>query len=65
MRRYQILIFVCLIIGLNSCERVKYFPDNPIVCNNTLILAHKGGGTFDNGNTLEGCMYGLELLDGI
>lgn len=65
MKRYQILIFTSLIIGLNSCERVKYFPDNPIVNNNTFILAHKGGGTFDNGNTLEGCMYGLELLDGI
>jgi glycerophosphoryl diester phosphodiesterase len=44
---------------------VKYFPDRPIFCDKTNILAHKGGGSFDEGNTLEACKYGLALFDGI
>lgn len=48
-----------------SCERVEYYPDRPLVFEKTLIIAHQGGGTFDAGNSMEGCMYGLERADGI
>ena len=61
MRRYLLMLSLFLV----SCERVSYFPDKPIVEPKTFLLAHKGGGYFDKGNTLEGCIHGLTQLDGI
>lgn len=55
-----ILLFIA-----TSCSRVKYFPDNPITVSNTIILAHKGGGSFDEGNTYEACKLGFAKLEGI
>lgn len=54
-----------LAIFLISCERVEYFPDKPISVSQTHILAHKGGGYFDKGNSLAACMHGFTKLDGI
>jgi glycerophosphoryl diester phosphodiesterase len=59
------LILISLFFSLASCERVAYFPDKPIGEAKTFILAHKGGGYFDKGNTLEGCIHGFTSLDGI
>lgn len=56
---------ILLIIGLCSCERIYYFPDKPLIGSQTVIIAHKGGGFFDDGNTFEGCMYGLVNFEGI
>jgi glycerophosphoryl diester phosphodiesterase len=53
------------IVILFSCERVEYYPDKPIVVSKANIIAHKGGGTFDRGDTMEACQYGLEMADGI
>jgi glycerophosphoryl diester phosphodiesterase len=57
-----ILIFLALSA---SCERVVYFPDHPVVTGNPRIIAHKGGGEFDGGNTMKSCAYGLANADGI
>lgn len=48
-----------------QCKRVEYFPDNPVEFTGTKFLGHRGGGYFDEGNTLAGCKYGLSLMDGI
>jgi glycerophosphoryl diester phosphodiesterase len=61
----QILIFLIILFIAASCVRIVYFPDRPLIVEKTIILAHKGGGTFDEGNTLEACKYGLALADGI
>ena len=55
-----VFLFACI-----SCNRVEYYPDRQSPYTETYILAHKGGGDFDDGNTLEGCMFGLSLFDGI
>jgi glycerophosphoryl diester phosphodiesterase len=60
----RIAIILLIIVSI-SCERVTYFPDNPIVGDKTYMLAHKGGGSFDEGNTMEACIYGLTMADGI
>lgn len=53
-------------VTLTECERVEYYPDNPITNVITRVLAHKGGGgSFGEGNSLEACVYGLERLEGI
>jgi len=65
MKRFIIFICIILITVFISCDRVEYFPDNPIEFNKTCYLAHKGGGEFDDGNTFQGCLYGFEMLDGI
>lgn len=62
MWKLFILLTVFILI---SCDRVEYFPDNPIIVNKTIVLAHKGGGSFDEGNTFEACKLGLDKLDGI
>jgi glycerophosphoryl diester phosphodiesterase len=56
---------ILLVVVAFSCERVEYFPDKPIHDSATRILAHKGGGFFDDGNTLAACIYGLQVADGI
>jgi glycerophosphoryl diester phosphodiesterase len=48
-----------------SCERIEYYPDKPLAFERTFIIAHKGGGTFDAGDTREACMHGLSRADGI
>jgi glycerophosphoryl diester phosphodiesterase len=48
-----------------SCERIEYYPDRPLAFEKTFIIAHQGGGTFDAGNTMEACIYGLARADGI
>ncbi|HEY0742794.1 MAG TPA: glycerophosphodiester phosphodiesterase [Chryseosolibacter sp.] len=66
MSRAWVPISIIVIVSLCQCERVEYFPDNPITDATTRVLAHKGGGgSFGEGNTLEACVYGLERLDGI
>jgi glycerophosphoryl diester phosphodiesterase len=51
---------------LSGCERVEYYPDDPIENVVTRVLAHKGGGgSFGAGDTFESCVYGLERMDGI
>jgi glycerophosphoryl diester phosphodiesterase len=44
---------------------VEYYPDKPIVFTKTQWIAHKGGGFYDEGNTLDACKHGLSLMDGI
>ena len=48
-----------------GCDRVEYFPDKPVQNLQTRLIAHKGGGDFDSGNTMAACMHGLRLMDGI
>lgn len=56
---------IILLILFANCERVNYFPDNPREFDSTKIIAHRGGGYFDEGNTLYGCIYGLNNFNGI
>lgn len=62
----KILIVICLLILLqNSCERIEYFPDNPIDFSGTVILAHHGAGDLDEPNTIQSAICGLNNLQGI
>jgi glycerophosphoryl diester phosphodiesterase len=58
-------ILIIEIVASLSCDRVEYYPDKPVVFDKTYLLAHKGGGDSDEGNTLEGSLFGLSQLDGI
>jgi glycerophosphoryl diester phosphodiesterase len=63
--RRTIRFSIILIVACISCERVEYYPDKPIIDHTTYVLAHQGGGFFDAGNTMEACVHGLSILDGI
>ena len=65
MKEHLKNILVIFIVALASCSRVEYYPDKQSVYDVTYILAHKGGGDSDEGNTVEACILGLNLLDGI
>ncbi len=56
---------MCSSTAFFSCDRVEYFPDRPLYTDTTYLLAHRGGGDFDIGNTLESCKHGLAFLSGI
>jgi glycerophosphoryl diester phosphodiesterase len=60
--KWLILLFYLSFIG---CQRVEYFPDNPIVVEHTIFLAHHSGGDLDKPNTLKAAKYGFENLPGI
>ena len=62
MKNVAVIIVIAFAL---SCERIEYYPDKPLVFEGTFIVAHQGGGTFDAGNTMEGCIYGLQRADGI
>jgi len=61
----RLLALLLTAISLAACDRVVYSPDLPLNVTNTKILAHAGGGWFDQPNTLKGCRYGFSTLDGI
>lgn len=61
---YRSLTILLVAVSI-SCERTEYYPDKPLLNTKTYILAHQGGGSFDSGNTMEACMYGLKMVDGI
>lgn len=61
----RLLALLLTAISLAACDRVVYSPDRSIAITNTKILAHAGGGWYDEANTLKGCKYGLSTLDGI
>lgn len=63
MNRFALLLLPAFC--LFGCDRAVYNPDKPIEWSGTLVLAHAGGGWFDQGNTLEACRYGFASLDGI
>ncbi len=65
MNRAKIHILIILIVAYTSCSRVEYYPDKQSVYDKTYMLAHKGAGDSDEGNTIEGCMLGFNLFDGI
>jgi len=61
----KLIIIILLSLTFIHCERVKYFPDNPIQFKGTKFLGHRGGGYYDDGNTLAACKHGLNLMNGI
>lgn len=65
MTRYFCWPVTLLALIIGGCDRVEYFPDKPLVNTETKIIAHRGGGFFDEGNTLEACKFGLKMADGI
>lgn len=48
-----------------SCEKVTYYPDNPIIFDHSVILSHHGLSDLYGENTYEGCIAALPLTDGI
>lgn len=65
MNKYFKFIYILFITASVACDRVEYYPDKPIRFTQTNFLAHKGGGNYDEGNTYDACVYGLERMDGI
>jgi glycerophosphoryl diester phosphodiesterase len=58
------LLFTSII--LNSCQKIKYYPDRDYKETRTLFLAHKAGGnSVFKENTLKAADYGFNYLDGI
>ena len=57
---------ILFMIGLASCEKIKYYPDKEYKEVTTRILAHRGGGYGPyQENTRDAAIYGLTHADGI
>lgn len=54
-----------LFVAAASCDRITYYPDDPVLDVRTRILAHRGGGSAYAGNDMASCKYGLSKVDGI
>jgi glycerophosphoryl diester phosphodiesterase len=65
MKRTRLFLFIIQLAAFTSCDRVAYFPDKPNPYDKTYLLGHHGAGFFDEGNTIEACMAGLRIFDGI
>lgn len=63
MKQATIWIIVCSLAI--SCERIEYYPDRPLLNTQTRMIGHRGGGTFDIGNTMAAAIHGLTYVDGI
>ena len=62
--KFPLLLLLATVLH-TSCDRMEYFPDKPIVVTKSNLIAHRGGGSYDEGNALSSCMYGLQIADGI
>jgi glycerophosphoryl diester phosphodiesterase len=62
----HIIFTVIFLLCLTTCEKIKYYPHEPITNVKTRILAHKGGGNFEyQDNTLASVQNSLGIMDGI
>ncbi len=64
---YKKIILLIIIINLcYTCEKVKYYPDDPVVYEKTIILAHRGGRNDTlRDNSYESCVFALSQVDGV
>ncbi|MDP2336816.1 MAG: glycerophosphodiester phosphodiesterase family protein [Bacteroidota bacterium] len=62
--RWIFIFFITL--AITDCKKGDTFPDVPIVIEDTRVLAHRGGGTFEGTpNSFEAVVYGFEHYDGV
>ena len=55
-----------IILMLNTCKKINYYPDKNTYPVKTKFLAHRGCGTSDiQENTLEAVKYGISRLNGV
>lgn len=60
------IFFFFISLALSACKKGDSFPDVSIVIENTRVLAHRGGGTFEGTpNTFDAIVYGFEHYDGV
>ena len=62
------LIIIPVLYFINSCDKIKYYPDKDFIEVKTLILAHKAGGGDDSPyqeNSLEAAANSFSIVDGI
>jgi glycerophosphoryl diester phosphodiesterase len=60
------LLFIVIVAAVQfTCERIEYFPDKPLLNTQTRLIGHRGGGSYEEGHTMEDCKRGLSLIDGI
>lgn len=60
----RIVIVTWLLLSF-SCDRIEYYPDRPLTIVKTYVLGHAGSGIVGRGDTMESCINGLTLSDGI
>lgn len=65
MKNILYIIIGVVAFYLASCERMKFFPDSPIVVTKSNMIAHRGGGSYDQENSIASCTYGLQIANGI
>lgn len=68
MKLYFKHFVIILIITdfLCSCEKVKYYPYDPVIYEKTIVLAHRVGRNDTlRENVLESCVFALSQVDGI
>jgi glycerophosphoryl diester phosphodiesterase len=59
-------LFIIVAITITSCEKVKYYGDNPLPYSPTLAIAHRAGGHDTlRDNTLESAMIAFNTTSGI
>ena len=64
MRRLIYMAFVLL--AISSCGKINYYDRDPVEYTGTEIIAHRGGSNDTiRDNTYEGCVYALQVTDGI
>lgn len=61
------MFFYIALLFLSSCSKIQYYDDNPIITENTHILAHRGAMGSDSilSNTFAAVRIGLASLDGV
>lgn len=59
------IIIGTLLLLYSSCERIEYYPDRPLNNIKPYVLGHAGSGIVGRGDTMESCINGLILSDGI
>lgn len=60
-----IFMLAVFLLCNQGCERMMTYPDKPVQEGAPKIISHRGGGFQDRGNTLEGCIFGLNRADGV
>jgi len=66
MKKYFTAIYSTMLLALTGCEKINYYPDDPVTFEQSIVLSHHGEKDSEHGeNTYEACIKALEDYDGL
>src|SRR5580765_1111475 len=66
MKKILVSLLISVLTTFFSCEKINYYPDDPVIYDHTIVLSHHGVKTSEHReNTFEACVNALNDYEGL